>query len=134
MNTDTFKKIIYINEISFFFGWTIILLMGADTPPPIGFIWLVILTVFLDVIQYFYLKRFLPNLKNKSKGLFAKNLLFFALGGIAINLITILTRFKLFLDNGLVNTLVWIMIIFVVTLLYGIYFYIVNVILIKFIR
>lgn len=134
MNTNKLKRIIYINEITFFFGWIIIFLLGADKPPPIGFLWIVLLVALLDIIQYFYLKKFLPNLNDKSKYLFIKNLVFFSLGGIAINLLTILTQLKLYLNIGFINTLIWILVILTVGLLYGIYFYIFNSILIKFIK
>lgn len=133
MNLNKFKRVIYINEISFFFGWIIIFLLGADNPPPIGFIWLVLLVIFLDVIQYFYLKRFLTNLENKSEGLFIKNLFFSVLAGSGVSILTILSRLKMFLSIGFVNTLVWIVIITIVAILYGIYFYVINILLIKYI-
>lgn len=134
MNTNKFIRIIYINEIAFFFGWVLIFLWGADSPPPIGFVWLVVLIVVLDIIQYFYLKKFLPELKNKVRGLFFKNLLFSILAGIGLNLLTILSNLKDFLSFGISNALIWMSIIMIVTILYGIYFYIINAVLIKFIK
>ncbi|GIN98770.1 hypothetical protein J6TS1_46400 [Siminovitchia terrae] len=77
MESKAIKKIIYLNEITFFFVWVIIFLMGADKPPPIGFIWIVLLVVLLDVAQYYYLKKFLPKLLKKTKGLFFNNMFYF---------------------------------------------------------
>lgn len=108
--------------------------LGADFPPPIGFIWLVVLTAVLDVIQYFYLKKFLPDLNNKTKGLFIKNLLFSLLAGIGLNLLTILFDLSNFLNTEPVNTLIWMTIIMIVAIIYGIYFYIINAVLIKLIK
>jgi len=134
MNLNKFKKIIYINEITFFFGWVIIFFLGADFPPPIDFIWLVVLTAVLDVIQYFYLKKFLPNLNNKTKRLFIKNLLFSLLAGIGLNLLTILFDLSNFLNTDPINALIWMTIIMIVAMIYGTYFYIINAILIKLIK
>ncbi|MTI65351.1 MAG: hypothetical protein FH753_01985 [Firmicutes bacterium] len=133
MNVNILKRIININVISFFFGWVIILFLGSDKPPPMGFIWIVLLILLLDIIQYFYLKKFLPKLKNKSKGLFIKNLLFFLVGGIVVSLLTIFIDLKLFFNMGFINVLIWVFIIITVGILYGICFYIFNTILINFI-
>lgn len=134
MNSNKFKRIIFINEISFFFGWVIIFLLGADKPPPIGFIWLVLLVIVLDVIQYFYLKRFLLNLESKSKGLFVKNLFFSVLAGSGVSILAILSKLKTLLSIGFINILVWIVIVTIAAILYGIYFYIINSLLIKYIK
>jgi len=41
--------------------------LGADFPPPIGFLWLILLIAILDFIQYKYLQNFLPQLREKRK-------------------------------------------------------------------
>lgn len=134
MGKTKYKKIIYINEITFFFGWVIIFLLGADKPPPIGFTWLVLLIIVLDVIQYFYLKKFLCSLNNKVKNLFVKNLLLFILAGVGVCILTILLNIKNFLSLDYITSLIWIMMIIVPSLLYGTYFYIINSILLKIIK
>ena len=35
------KKVAAINAVDFFFFWLVVLLAGADKPPPLGFLWLV---------------------------------------------------------------------------------------------
>ena len=69
-------KIIKINTILFFLGWTLIMFLGADFPPPIEFYWIVLLILILDLIQYKYLQYFLSKLRIRKKKLFIKNLLF----------------------------------------------------------
>ena len=80
-------KIIWINTIVFFFGWNAIMLAGADFPPPIGFIWVVLLISMLDFIQYKYLQYFLPQLIKRKHNLFVKNLIFFVTGGMAVSIL-----------------------------------------------
>ncbi len=128
MNDITLKKIININVITFFFLWIIIFLAGADKPPPIGFLWIVLLVALLDVAQFFYLKRFLPKLSKKTKGLFFMNLLYFFIGGIIVSILTILTQLNL-LSIGLLNTLFWVASIIIASLINAVCFYIFNLIL-----
>ncbi|MGH4140472.1 hypothetical protein [Clostridium sp.] len=134
MDKFSYKKIMYINEFSFFFGWTIIFLLGADKPPPIGFLWLVLLTAFLDGIQFLYLKVFLPKLFCSANKLFIKNLMFSTFGGLAVGLLVILINFQQFLSIGLLNNAIWLAVITIVGLLYGIFFYWFNRILMRLIK
>ena len=91
-------KIIWINTIVFFFGWNAIMLAGADFPPPIGFIWVVLLISMLDFIQYKYLQYFLPQLIKRKHNLFVKNLIFFVTGGMAVSILILATRYKITLE------------------------------------
>lgn len=134
MEKKLYKKIIYINEFSFFFGWIIIFLLGADKPPPIGFLWLVLLTGFLDGIQYLYLKVFLPKLFCSANKLFIKNLMFSTFGGLVVGLLVMIVNFKQFLSSGLLNNVIWLAVLTIVGLVYGIYFYWFNRILIRCIK
>jgi hypothetical protein len=134
ISKNKFKKIVWINEILFFLGWMLLLLLGADHPPPKGFIWLVVLIVLLDMAQYFYLKKFLPSLHDKSKGLFTQTLLFAVLAGIGVSISMLLLDLNKLLSIGLINILIWIMVIALVALIYGICFYLFNTLLLRYIK
>ncbi|MCU7667268.1 hypothetical protein [Bacillus thuringiensis] len=131
MDKKTLNKIILINVFSFFFVWIIILLAGADMPPPPGFIWVILLVALLDVAQFFYLKRFIPKLWKKSKWLFFTNLLFFFVGGFLVSVFTIITAPSLFLSIGILNTIIWAFLIIAASLINAVVFYIFNTLLIK---
>ena len=134
ISKNKFKKIVWINEILFFLGWMLLLLLGADHPPPKGFIWLVAIIVLLDMAQYFYLKKFLPSLHDKSKGLFTQTLLFAVLAGIGVSISMLLLDLNKLFSIGLINVLIWIMVIALVALIYGVCFYLFNTLLLRYIK
>jgi drug/metabolite transporter (DMT)-like permease len=134
ISKNKFKKIVWINEILFFLGWMLLLLLGADHPPPKGFIWLVALIVLLDMAQYFYLKKFLLSLHDKSKGLFTQTLLFAVLAGIGVSISMLLLDLNKLFSIGLINVLIWIMVIALVALIYGVCFYLFNTLLLRYIK
>ena len=119
------KKILLINFISFFIGWIFVLLLGADFPPPTGFIWLVFLVFFLDVIQYFYLnKYFLKRIKKHKKiKLFLANSLFYLFGGFVVSVCTTL---PVFTNLKQTISIIWVIVIITVSVLYSIIFWIFN--------
>lgn len=125
------KKIIIINLLTFFFLWILIFLAGADKPPPIGFLWIVLLVALLDVAQFFYLKKFLPKLIRKSKGLFIENLFYFFLGGMIVSVLTLLIRLDVTMSNGLLDSIIWIMSIITAAMVNAICFYVFNRILVR---
>lgn len=105
--------------------WSLFFLLGADFPPPIGFIWLIILIIFLDIIQYFYLdKYFLQYIGiNKKFRLFVLNLLFYLFGGLIVSFFTsiiFITRI------GLINIIIWMFVVTSVSVIYGIIFWVFN--------
>ena len=59
------------------------MLLGADFPPPSGYIWMAILIAVLDYIQYKYLRSFLIELRRDKKKSFIDNTIFFLIGGVA---------------------------------------------------
>ena len=127
------KKIIYLNSVMFLIGWVIIFLLGADFPPPIGFMGVVLLIIILDYIQYLYLKKyFLESIMHqKPIKSFLMNLLFYFIGGFLLSSFLSLFQLKIV---GIENALIW---VFVVTLAgsgYGICFWIWNKILVRFIK
>lgn len=123
-----YRKIIHINFILFFGGWVIIFLLGADFPPPMGFIWLVLLIFVLDIVQTHYLRQyFLPHIENEKKTkLFIRNTLFYFLGGLIISILTVLSNFQ---TIGALSTLIWIAMVTVVGVFYGIAFWFFNILL-----
>lgn len=126
------SKIIRINTVVFFGGWTIIMLLGADFPPPIGFLWLVLLLAVLDFIQYKYLHFFLPMLQVKEKNLFIKNSLFFTTGGLLVSIFTLASDYRNTLEMRMLDILIWITVITIVAAIYGICFWFFNLILVRF--
>lgn len=120
-------SIIIINSLIFFFGWSIIMLLGADSPPPKNFYLLIILILILDLIQVKYLQYFLPRIRKGEKKFFLKNMLFYSFGGFLLSLL-------IFFGNSgptLEVVIPWILIISVVSLIYGIFFWFLNGILIR---
>ena len=51
----TIKKLQWIGSSVFFAGWTIVILLGADFPPPAGFVRVVFAIALFAVLQWFYL-------------------------------------------------------------------------------
>lgn len=131
MNENMLKKIKIINFTTFFFVWLFIFLAGADKPPPIGFLWIVLLVALLDVAQWFYLNKFIPKAIRKSKWLFVENLFYFFLGGMIVSFLTLIARLDVTMSNGLLNSIIWIMSIMTVALINAICFYVCNRILIR---
>lgn len=131
MNEVVCRKITIINSTTFFFLWIIIFLAGADKPPPIGFLWIVLLVVLLDIAQWFYLKRFIPKLMRKTKGLFVENLFYFFLGGIVVSFLTIITKIDVAISIGVLNNIIWIMSIVVAAMMNAICFYMLNKMLLR---
>jgi len=46
------KKVAWINAVGFFVFWLVVLLAGADKPPPIGFLWIVLVVALSAVVVY----------------------------------------------------------------------------------
>ncbi|WP_346354737.1 hypothetical protein [Azotosporobacter soli] len=128
------QMIITLNTLLFFIGWTTILFLGADYPPPIGFLWLVLLITILDLIQYRYLQLFLPQIRKKKKNLFAKNLLFFTTGAMAVSLFCLASRYTITLAMGLANIVIWIAVLTAVGAIYGIFFWFFNLLLVNYLK
>lgn len=108
------------------------MLLGADFPPPSGYIWMVILIAVLDYIQYRYLRGFLLELRKDKKKSFIDNIIFFLIGGIAISALILIVRLNLTLAQPFVNWVTFIVVVTFVGLIYGIIFWIFNYILVKY--
>ena len=116
------KKMAYINFSLFFIGWVTIFLLGADFPPPMGFIWLVPLILILDVIQSYYLKNYFFKLLESSKKLksFLMNTIFYFVGGLIISALTSIPNFLT------IDALIWIAVVTLASILYSFVFWIFN--------
>ena len=82
----TYALLVAIEAVLFLAGWTLVFLWGADFPPPEGFWKVIALGVALDVAQTPYLLMLLSRVRERPT--FARNLLFFAAGGILVALVT----------------------------------------------
>ena len=116
------KKIRLIEGLIFFWGWILVFLAGADFPPPIGFIWLILLVGILAIIQDFYLRYLIRNINKKH--IWLKNIFLFLLADIIVSSIIILTNFEYY--NEISFALIWILVVSLVSTIYGIVFYIIN--------
>ncbi|EKU27104.1 hypothetical protein [Catellicoccus marimammalium] len=128
------KKIIRINTILFFIGWLVILLLGSDFPPPIGFLWAIILIILSDFIQYKYLQYFIPQLRKKTKYLFSHNLLFFTMSSALLSLIILLLRYPTIHSLTWIENGIWILVFSILGGIYSILFYFFNKFLLYFIK
>ncbi|MDY5112867.1 MAG: hypothetical protein SPE66_04050 [Bilifractor sp.] len=113
------RWILVIEFVVFFFGWTAILMAGADFPPPKGFYRLVILIAVLDIIQTLYLKWLAKRLiKGRT---FLLNELFFCTAGTILAVIFILFNGGFRSESG-----IWVGIITAVSVGYGTIFWSIN--------
>ncbi|WP_267202579.1 hypothetical protein [Limosilactobacillus kribbianus] len=118
------KKVRLMEAIIFFIGWNCLFLLGADFPPPRGFIWLVVATGVLAVIQDYYLRFLFPRINQPR--IFLYNEFLFGCAGIVVALVFALPHQQT--GNSL---LTWILIITLVALLYGTVFFVFNKWLVK---
>ena len=51
----TIRKIQLIESILFFIISNLIMLLGADYPPPIGFLWITFISAVLSILQFYLL-------------------------------------------------------------------------------
>lgn len=119
------RKIMWINTVLFFVGWTFIMLSGADFPPPTGFYKIVLLILILDFIQFQYLRYFLPRLRQRRKRLFAQNLLFFGMGSVIVAVVLMRTGSSI----TFAQSLPWIVIVTLMGVIYGGAFWVLNLML-----
>lgn len=118
-------KKIRILEADFFSSFsTITALLGADFPPPRGFIWILLAILCLTWLQDRYLCYLQPRIAKKEQ--FLKNNIYFLLVGIGLATSFILLNPQKITFSAV---LIWYGIIIVLSVLYGICFWMINKIL-----
>lgn len=115
----TIKKLQWIESSVFFIGWTAVMLLGADFPPPGGFVWVLFGIALLDALQWFYLGWLLKAITHRKT--FMLNLALFLSAGLLTALI--LTAVNGEFASGI---MIWFVIISIVAAVYGIIFWSVN--------
>lgn len=119
MESRNWKKIRIIESILFPAGWILILLAGADFPPPRGFYRLVILIILLDLVQQLYLQWLCKNLIMRRTFLLSQ--LLFLATGVAVAVLFILCNGGFQKESG-----IWTGIIAAVSVVYGTAFWIIH--------
>lgn len=120
-------KIAYINFIVFFIGWVTIFLLGADFPPPMGFIWIVLLILILDVIQSYYLRVFFNKTRDSEQvETVFKNALFYLIGGLIIATLTSIPNLLT------IEALVWIAVVTLASVFNSVFILVLEFFLISF--
>jgi hypothetical protein len=89
------RKVARINAAVFFFLWLVVLLAGADKPPPIGFLWLVPVVALSALVVYWRIPTYIQWSQTQRPG----RLLRVALEGFTAGLV-VATPFALFGGGG----------------------------------
>ncbi|HBB60182.1 MAG TPA: hypothetical protein DCZ61_00135 [Lachnospiraceae bacterium] len=119
MESRNWKKIRIIESILFPAGWILILLAGADFPPPRGFYRLVILIILLDLVQQLYLRWLCKNLIMRRT--FLLNELLFLAAGVVVAVLFVLCNGGFQKESG-----IWTGVIAAVSVVYGTAFWIIH--------
>ena len=80
------RKIAAINAIVFFVFWLLVLLAGADKPPPIGFIWIVLTVGICAAVVYWRVPTYIDWARTRRVGRYWRVLLDGAVAGTIIAL------------------------------------------------
>ena len=121
---ERIEKIRWIETAAFILGWILVFLLGADFPPPSGFIWIVVTVLFLAFLQHLYLCWLHRHISTEKT--FLKNAILFASAGILVSNMFIIL-------NGTYSgeVYIWILIITAVSVLYGIFLWIINLYIVR---
>ena len=76
------KAILWIESAAFFLIANIIMLLGSDFHPPVGFLWITLTAAVIAVLQWFYVRWLLTN-DGKKRTLFITLVVFALLGIVA---------------------------------------------------
>ena len=80
------QKIAAVNAIVFFVFWLLVLLAGADKPPPRGFLWLVLVVALCAAVVYWRVPTYIAWARTHRRGRYVRVLLDGALAGLLIAL------------------------------------------------
>ncbi len=82
----SYRKIAFINAIVFFIFWLLVLLAGADKPPPLGFVWLVLAVAVCSAVVYWRVPTYIDWASKRRAGRHWRVLLDGAVAGLLIAL------------------------------------------------
>lgn len=77
------RKVAWINAVGFFIFWLLVLLAGADKPPPVGFLWVVLVVALSAMVVYRRIPTYIQWFRTKR----ARRLLRVALEGFLAGLV-----------------------------------------------
>ena len=84
------KAILWIESAAFFLIANIIMLLGSDFPPPVGFLWITLTAAVIAVLQWFYVRWLLVN--NVNRATLFMTLAAFTLLGIVVPVVFVAFR------------------------------------------
>ena len=85
------RKIAAVNAIVFFVFWLLVLLAGADFPPPVGFIWIIFTAAVCAAVVYWRVPTYIDWYRTRRAGRHWRVLLDGAVAGLIIALPFVLT-------------------------------------------
>ena len=85
------RKVAWINAVGFFVFWLLVLLAGADKPPPVGFLWVVLVVALSAMVVYRRIPTYIQWSQTQQRG----RLLRVAMEGLLAGLV-VATPFALF--------------------------------------
>ncbi len=84
--SDNRRKTAAVFAIFFFLFWTLVLLAGADKPPPLGFLWIVLAVVVCAVVVYWRIPTYIDWQCTKRSGRFWRVILDGFVAGLLVAL------------------------------------------------
>ena len=84
--TDSRQQIGAVFAVLFFVFWTLVLLAGADKPPPLGFVWIVLAVAVCAVVVYWRIPTYIDWQCTKRSGRFWRVILDGLVAGLLVAL------------------------------------------------
>jgi hypothetical protein len=84
--TDSRQQIGALFAVLFFVFWTLVLLAGADKPPPLGFVWIVLAVAVCAVVVYWRIPTYIDWQCTKRSGRFWRVILDGLVAGLLVAL------------------------------------------------
>ena len=84
--SDNRRKTAAVFAIFFFLFWTLVLLAGADKPPPLGFVWIVLAVAVCAVVVYWRIPTYIDWQRAQRSGRFWRVILDGFVAGLVVAL------------------------------------------------
>ena len=84
--SDNRRKTAAVFAIFFFLFWTLVLLAGADKPPPLGFVWIVLAVAVCAVVVYWRIPTYIDWQRTQRSGRFWRVILDGFVAGLLVAL------------------------------------------------